>query len=99
MKSRLSSIIGFTFGMLLLVGCGDDAVPGFNGDVICASDNSDVGQTIDCPSGDQTLDFCVDTGSGSCYYEIGGEQVNCGNCIDGSGSIATCAQQAIELCD
>jgi hypothetical protein len=100
MKPLLTSMIGLVFGALLLTGCGDsNAVPGFNGQTICASDNADVGQTIDCPSGEQTIDFCIDTGNGNCYYVIGGEQINCGNCIDGGGNFNRCAQEAIARCD
>ena len=100
MKPLLSATLRFVFGALLLAGCGSsDSVPGFNGQTICASDNSDVGQTIDCPSGEETIDFCVNTSSGNCYYIIGGDRIDCGNCIDGGGSIGTCAQEAIDRCN
>jgi len=42
--------------------------------------------------------YALNGSSGSCYYEVGGEKVNCGNCFDGA-SITNCAQQAIALCD
>jgi hypothetical protein len=100
MNSALKTTMGFVLGVLLVTGCGDsDAVPGFNGQTICASDNSDVGQTIDCPSGEETIDFCVNTSSGNCYYVIGGDQIDCGNCLDGGGFINTCAQEAIDRCN
>lgn len=98
MKSKFSSKLGFVLGALLIAACGDSNGVG-GGDVVCASDNSDVGQTIPCPNGDQTLDFCVDTGSGNCYYVVGGQQANCGNCLENGGNIGSCAQDAIALCD
>jgi len=70
---------------------------GGGGDVICASDDPNVGSIIPCPGG-QSLDFCIDQGDGSCYYSIGGNRVECGNCLADSSVIAPCAQRAVEMC-
>jgi hypothetical protein len=70
------------------------------GNVICASSDPSVGTLLPCGGGTQVLDFCIDQSSGACYYAVGGQQVNCGNCGNG-GDIATiqaCAQRAVELC-
>ena len=98
MKFTASSIIGFALCAILVAGCGDDAIPGFGGGTICASDDPEVGNTIECPSGDKTIDFCVNTGNANCYYLVDGEQIGCGNCLE-SGSINDCAVQAVERCD
>jgi len=72
--------------------------PGGGGDVICASDDPSIGGSIiPCPSGG-SLDFCIDQGNGSCYYTIGGNRIQCGNCASGSPDIADCVQRAVELC-
>jgi len=96
MKQALKLLFVMTLGTLLLAACGDDDVLGFGG-TVCASDDSSVGNTATCPESDQVIDFCINGSSGSCYYEVGGERVNCGNCFDG-GSISECAQQAAALC-
>jgi hypothetical protein len=70
---------------------------GGGGDVICASDDPSVGSIIPCPNG-SSLDFCVDQGTGSCYYSVGGNAIQCGNCLTGSADIASCAQSAVEMC-
>lgn len=70
---------------------------GGGGNVICASDDPSVGSIIPCPNG-QSLDFCIDQGNGSCYYSIGGNRVECGNCLSSSNVIADCAQRAVEMC-
>ncbi|MBW1762146.1 MAG: hypothetical protein JRG67_08190 [Deltaproteobacteria bacterium] len=72
-------------------------VPGGGGDVICASSDSSVGSAFDCPNG-STLDFCIDVNSGSCYYTVGGRQVDCGNCQTNPDAISGCVQRAVELC-
>lgn len=72
-------------------------VPGGGGDVICASDDPSVGTIIPCPNG-QSLDFCIDQGSGSCYYSIGGNAIQCGNCLGDPNVINDCAQRAVEMC-
>jgi len=74
--------------------------PGGNpggGNVVCASDDPSVGATLTCPNGSM-LDFCIDVNSGSCYYTVGGQQVNCGNCQENSGVVEACVQQAVQLC-
>jgi len=65
--------------------------------VVCASDDPSVGSTITCPNG-RVLDFCIDQSSGNCYYEVGGTQVNCGNCGTDANAISTCVQRTAELC-
>ena len=52
----------------------------------------------ECPGGDKTFDFCINTGNGSCYYVVDGAQLDCGNCLE-SGTINACAQQAAESCN
>ncbi|HSN83735.1 MAG TPA: hypothetical protein VLS88_14220 [Polyangiales bacterium] len=100
MKTIYGSMLGFALVAFLMAGCGDDnGIGGVGGDLFCASDNPDVGETIDCPSGEQTLDFCVNTRNGNCYYVIGGEQVDCGNCLENDFNIGGCAQDAVALCD
>lgn len=71
--------------------------PGGGGDVICASDDPSVGSIIPCPNG-QSLDFCIDQGDSSCYYSIGGNRIECGNCLADSNVIADCAQRAVQMC-
>jgi hypothetical protein len=44
------------------------------------------------------LDFCIDVNSGSCYYTVGGRQVDCGNCQTNPDAISGCVQRAVELC-
>ncbi len=73
-----------------------DSGGGGGGKVICASENPSVGAGIPCPGGG-LLDFCVSKNGSNCYYTIGGQQVNCGNCQD-ANSIIACAEQAAELC-
>jgi hypothetical protein len=101
MKTMLISVIGFVLAAFLMVACGDsNGLGGPGGGTVCASDDPEVGNTIDCPSGEETLDFCVNTGSGNCYYVIGGDRVDCGDCFSsGGGNIGNCAQEAIGLCD
>ncbi len=70
---------------------------GGGGDVICATDDPSVGAVIPCPNG-ASLDFCIDQGNGSCYYTVGGNAVQCGNCLADSNVIADCAQRAVEMC-
>lgn len=70
---------------------------GGGGDVICASDDPSVGTIIPCPNG-QALDFCIDQGAGSCYYTVGGNRIECGNCLADSNVIVDCAQRAVEMC-
>ena len=70
---------------------------GGGGNVICASDDSSVGPVIACPNG-TSLDFCIDQGTGSCYYSVGGNAVQCGNCATDANAIAACAQRAAEMC-
>jgi hypothetical protein len=94
MKSTLGSIVGFALCALMLSACGDAN----GGGVICASDDSSAGNVYECPSGDKTFDFCINTRNGSCYYVVDGAQLDCGNCFEG-GSIGTCAQQAAEACN
>ena len=99
MKSILVSVIGFVLSVLLMAACGDSNPAGIGGGgTVCASDDPEVGNTIDCPSGEKTIDFCINTGNGSCYYVIDGEQISCGNCLEG-GAIGSCAQEAIARCD
>jgi hypothetical protein len=99
MKSTLGSIIGLALCALLMTACGDvNDIPGFGGGVICASDDSSAGDVVECPGGDKTFDFCINTGNGSCYYVVDGEQLDCGNCFEGD-TINTCAQQAAEACN
>ena len=70
---------------------------GGGGNVICASDDPSVGSIISCPNG-AALDFCIDQGTGSCYYTVGGNAIQCGNCANDSNVIASCAQRAVEMC-
>jgi hypothetical protein len=97
MKQALTFLFVMTLGALLLAACGDSNPAGFGG-TVCASDDSSVGNTATCPESEQVIDFCINGGNGSCWYVVGGEQVNCGDCFDGA-SITDCAQQAIALCD
>ena len=97
MKSTLGSMVGLALCALMLSACGD-AVPGFGGGVICASDDSSAGDVIECPGGNKTFDFCINTRNGSCYYMVDGERLDCGNCFDGN-TASTCAQQAAEACN
>lgn len=71
--------------------------PGGGGDVICASDDPSIGTIIPCPGG-QSLDFCVDQSNSSCYYSVGGNRIQCGNCLGDSNVIVDCAQRAVEMC-
>jgi hypothetical protein len=70
---------------------------GGGGNVICATDDPSVGAIIPCPNG-QSLDFCIDQSNGSCYYAIGGNRIECGNCLSNSNVIVDCAQRAVEMC-
>lgn len=67
-----------------------DCDPGFQGDVFCASDSD--------PS--ICVDFCIEVSSSgtatSCWYDVGGQIINCTNCTNPSGDEA-CAQQAAEV--
>ena len=99
MKTTLGSMIGFALCALLMTACGDaNSVAGFGGGTICASDDSGAGDVYECPGGDKTFDFCINTGNGSCYYVVDGAQLNCGNCLEGD-TINICAQQAAEACN
>jgi len=92
-------MVGFALCALILSACGDaDPVRGVGGGLVCASDDSSVGDTFECPRGDKTFDFCIDTGNGSCLYVVDGEQLSCGNCFEG-GTINDCALQAAERCN
>lgn len=73
---------------------------GGGGNVICASSDPSVGTLLPCGGGTQMLDFCIDQSSGSCYYAVGSQQVNCGNCASGGDitAIQACAERAIALC-
>lgn len=87
-------------GSLIVVGCGDsNTTNGSGGDLVCASDDPSYGNTIDCPGGAETLDFCFNTGNGDCYYVLGGNQVGCGNCIESNFNLGSCTQQAFDLCN
>lgn len=99
MKHTLGILLMMALGALLLASCGDE-VPGRVTGVglVCASDNAEVGETSSCSNGD-LIDFCINGSNGSCYYEVGGQQVSCGNCFDNQNSIQACAQQAIDLCE
>lgn len=98
MKLTLGSMIGFALCALMLSACDANAVPGFGGGVVCASDDSSAGNVYECPGGDKTFDFCINTSNGSCYYVVDGDQLNCGNCLEGN-TINECAAQAAESCD
>jgi predicted small secreted protein len=99
MKSTLGSMIGFALCALLMTACGDvNDVRGFGGGTICASDDSGAGDMYECPGGEKTFDFCINTGNGSCYYVVDGAQLNCGNCFEGD-TINACAAQAAEACN
>jgi hypothetical protein len=100
MQSKVMSMVGFVLCVFLMVACGDsNTTPGFGGGgLVCASDDPEVGDTIDCPSGEKTIDFCIDTGNGSRYYVVDGEQIGCGNCFDGGNNLFNCAQQAVDRC-
>ncbi len=99
-NTAFAAIAAMVFGALLLGGCGDsNNTPGFGGGgTICASDDSEVGDTLTCPDSEVMIDFCVNTGNGSCYYEVGGEQVGCGNCFQ-DANLTQCAGDAIERCN
>jgi len=97
MKSTLGSMIGFALCALMLAACGD-AIPGVGGGVVCASDDSSAGDVYECPGGDKTFDFCINASNGSCYYVVDGEQLNCGNCLEGN-TINECAVQAAASCE
>ena len=101
MKSILVSVFGCVLCAFLATACGDADNPAGigGGGLFCASDDSEVGDTIDCPSGTETIDFCIDSRSGNCFYEVGGEEVNCGNCFDAGNDLTNCAIRAVELCD
>ncbi len=94
-------MVGLTLAALVMImGCGDDnGIGGSGGGLFCASDNPEAGETIDCPSGQETIDFCINSRSGDCYYVIGGDEVDCGNCFDNNNFLTDCAQDAIALCD
>jgi hypothetical protein len=98
MKSTLGSMVGLALCALLMTACGDPDIPGFGGGVICASDDSSAGDVVECPSGDKTFDFCINTGNGSCYYVVDGQQLDCGNCFEGN-TVNACALQAAEACN
>ena len=99
MKTTLGSMIGIALCALLMTACGDaDSIPGFGGGTVCASDDPDAGNMIECPDGEKTFDFCINTSNGSCYYVVDGAQLDCGNCLE-SGTITACAQQAAESCN
>jgi len=99
MKHKIGIILIMTLGAVVLASCGDENPFGVAGvGLVCASDNSDVGETVECPNSTDVIDFCVDGRSGNCYYEVGGEQVNCGNCF-GNPNLAACAQEAVDRCD
>jgi len=97
MKQTLKLLFVMTLGSVLLTACGDDDPLGFGG-TICASDDSSVGNTGTCPGSEEIIDFCINGSNGNCYYVVGGEKVQCGDCFDGA-SVTTCAQQAAALCD
>jgi hypothetical protein len=97
MKSTLGSMVGLALCALMLSACGD-ALPGFGGGVICASDDDAAGDVFECPGGDKTFDFCIDSGNGNCYYVVDGQQLNCGNCFDGD-TVNACVQEAAEACN
>ena len=80
--------------------CEDAGTGGTGGNgvgTVCASDDASVGDTATCPDSTEVIDFCINGGNGNCYYVVGGENVDCGNCFDGA-LITTCAQEAIALC-
>ena len=100
MKPIVGSILCFLLGSFVVMGCGDSSgTNGTGGGLVCASDSPEYGNTIQCPSGEQTIDFCVNTGNGDCYYVLGGDQVGCGNCIESNFNLGSCTQQALDLCN
>lgn len=99
MKHTLGILLMMALGTVLLASCGDEVPGRFTGiGLVCASDNAEVGETANCPNGD-LIDFCINGSNGSCYYEVGGEQVSCGNCFESQNSIAACAQEAVDRCE
>ena len=99
MKHTLGILLMMALGTVLLASCGDEVPSGFTGvGLVCASDNAEVGDTASCPNGD-LIDFCVNGSNGSCYYEVGGQQISCGNCFENQNSIQACAQQAADRCE
>ena len=100
MKQTIGIFLAMTLSAVLLASCGDELPNRFAGvGLVCASDNADVGDTATCPNSNQIIDFCVNGTSGNCYYEVGGQQVSCGNCFDEQNSLQACAQEAVNRCD
>ena len=91
----VSNAVATTVGVTYAGGGGGGGVGG--GNLVCASDDPSVGQTLTCPNGSM-LDFCIDIDTGSCFYQVGGQQVSCGNCQENSGVLESCVQQAVALC-
>ena len=88
-------------GALFLGGCGDANTTrgiGGGGGTLCASSDGDVGDMLTCPESTEMIDFCIDSGSGNCYYVVGGDEVGCGNCF-ADADITQCALNAIERCN
>ncbi len=99
MKQTIGILFTMTLGAVLLGSCGDDLPGGFTGiGLVCASDNAEVGETFTCPNNGDLIDFCVDGRNGNCYYEVGGQQVNCGNCFEQQNALQACAQEAVNRC-
>lgn len=65
--------------------CVDD--PGSSVGVICS------GASQSCPNG-KSLDFCIDGDANTCWYEVGSQRINCGDCTD----TTTCASSAVQAC-
>jgi hypothetical protein len=63
--------------------------------VFCGGDQ---GGGAVCPNG-RSLDFCINPTSGACFYVVGGQPVDCGNCNSGGGfSVESCINQTVALC-
>lgn len=97
-NATFSAILAMTLGAVLLGGCGDSGVSGVGGGLVCASDDPEVGDMLTCPESDEVIDFCVNGRNGDCYYQIGGDRADCGNCLS-NPSFNTCAAEAISFCN
>lgn len=87
-SNPISTVVGVTY---------PGSPPGGGGNVVCASDDPSVGTMFTCPNG-SLLDFCINQNAGDCYYSVGGNQVDCGNCLDDPNVVGPCAERAVNLC-
>lgn len=92
----VSNALTTGFGVTRSSGAGGSGgSPG--GNLICASDNPEVGQMFTCPGGG-VLDFCIDQSNNNCFYRVGNQTANCGDCVNDQNAVASCVEQAVALC-